>query len=30
METLVVAEEILFSSMGKGLEVVQVPQWHPR
>jgi hypothetical protein len=25
----VVAEAILFSSMGKGFELVQVPQWHP-
>jgi hypothetical protein len=29
MVTLVLAEAMLLSSMGKGLEVVQSPQWHP-
>jgi hypothetical protein len=29
MATLVLTDAILFSSMGKGLELVQFPQWHP-
>ena len=29
MLTLVVAEAMLLSSMGKGLGLVQTPQWHP-
>jgi hypothetical protein len=29
MLTLVLAEVILLSSIGKGLERVQFPQWHP-
>jgi hypothetical protein len=29
MLTLVLAEAMLFSSIGKGLELVQLPQWHP-
>jgi hypothetical protein len=29
MLTLVLADAMLFSAMGKGLELVQFAQWHP-